>query len=427
MSALSQQQQQSTQVQQPSQQQGAQQGPVPEAAAFGAGNAVDFQSAYGNEAVAGMVGVEGTGLDAGAAGGDQEGGSFEKDEPQLAREIAVALERSGAALSGSGDWSAKVPPSLQADADRVVNGLADVDGYLASQLATLEKLHAAEERDESAIVEAILSTDDLLDRVDVATQLVQAYETLYYGSVAEVAGAACALAAFANVGADLLEMREKAQSAEETAQEAFASMQAAAQDIAEVNLQTAAQAGLMIAEDAAKTSILGATGPLGLPIVLALGLVCGFIGDKIDENLGTEPADLTNGIDSVAGDLSTHAGRITTVAEATDTFKPYAKSIGDKLGAFDKALLVFEGVEEGTAATKAFIEAATDYGVAQKALHDVCAEAEAVYNEQIPELLERLSEIPDLVEEAKAEATAAAAEIAGLEDIFGGDLYSPPA
>jgi hypothetical protein len=45
MSALAQQQQQSPQVQQPSQQ-ASQQGPAPEAASFGAGNAVDFQSAY---------------------------------------------------------------------------------------------------------------------------------------------------------------------------------------------------------------------------------------------------------------------------------------------------------------------------------------------------------------------------------------------
>ena len=234
------------------------------------------------------------------------------------------------------------------------------------------------------------------------------------------------MAAVANVGAGLPEMREKARQAEERSQQAFEAMKNAAQDIAEVNLQTSLQAGLMIAEDALKTSILGTSGPLGLPVVLALSVVFGMVDDKIDEKLGTEPLDLTNGLDSVAGELSTNAGRVTTVLEVVKPIKDHAKDIGGKLAAFDKARLVFEGIEEGTAATKAFVESSTDFAKAQHELHGVCSEAEALYNERIPKLLETLAEIPGMVEEAKADAEAAASTIAELEGCFGDELYAPP-
>ena len=417
-------QQSSAPTQQPHQSPELQPGPAPDLTSFVADSALSYQAAYGNDAVAGMaLGSTAQGLEAESSEG---GGSLDREEPELAASIRFALTQGSAALARSGEWSSRVPTSLQPDADRVVHGLADVDGYLLGLESTLRSLFQADERDEVALTAAIFAAEDLVVRVAIATEIVEAYETLYLGSIAEVAATALGLVGCAHIASAHQQRRDKALSAHERAEAAHAAMLAAAGDLVEVGVQTAAQSALQLCEDALTTAIFAQTGPFGLPVVGVLGRAFGWVDGKLDESLGVEPADLTAGLDGLVGDVNGHLGTIVTAAETVSSLESNAARIGAQLSQLDTALMALQVIEEGGAALAAFVASAKTYREARAELQEVCAEAEALFQQQLPQVVGALQSLPALVAAAQQDAARASNTIAALEGHYGDGLYAPP-
>jgi hypothetical protein len=107
-----------------------------------------------------------------------ERGDFAREEPQLARWFRQALQDSRAAIESQGAWGDRVPASLRADADAVFDGHCELDGHAMNLQEVLRAAFAAEERDDVLLADAIHAAQDLLERLEVSTELLHAYDAL---------------------------------------------------------------------------------------------------------------------------------------------------------------------------------------------------------------------------------------------------------
>ena len=151
-----------------------------------------------------------------------------------------------------------------------------------------------------------------------------------------------------------------------------------------------------------------------------------WVDGKLDESLGVEPADLTAGLDGLVGDVNGHLGTIVTAAETVSSLESHAARIGAQPSQLDTALTALQVIEEGGAALAAFVASAQTYREARAELQEVCAEAEALFQQQLPQVVGALQSLPALVAAAQQDAARASNTIAALEGHYGDGLYAPP-
>ncbi len=430
MSALAQQQQQSPQVQQPSQQ-ASQQGPAPEAASFGAGNAVDFHSAYGNEAVMGMAGVEAAGVDAGSQGaqsqsehrdGESMGGELADKDPALASSVDAARAKGTAAHEAANGWASCVPPEHASYVNERVFGLGALVGYL--QDAVQDANDALSSGDEASFSEARFVLLELIERVDVATSIVDVCDQFYQAS--ELGMTTHQLA---EIHETLLNMERLHASVDEynaelkRAEDAQLALMDGMSDFVEAGLQAQLMNGA-----AALNTLRGVMEPALGPQSL-VGKLLGALGGKdlaarFDGALGTNPesavveaVDKASAAISLATVTATMGGAVLPKGALVDLvavlslFKAMANTI--------KAL-----IEQGYAlahmleATSTLLDA---LGACQR-LHE---EIEDLTERELQALTCSLEGLPDGLALAQGLADSAAAELATLEGIHGGGLYDP--
>jgi hypothetical protein len=232
-------------------------------------------------------------------------------------------------------------------------------------------------------------------------------------------------AGLANTGAEVLDIRSRAMQAWLDAENARDDLEAAALDVAELVLQEIVQAGLAAAQDALQKGAITTFGPLGLPLVGMLHVTFGLMDGAVDERLGTDPVDLTDGLGDVAAEFSSKAGLLRTAAETVEELAPVTKVLNDAMGDFDAFVGRLGPLQEELTVAVELLVAAKVYQDAMEVLTASYAEVETLYQETLPRNLEAIESIPDLVEQAKEEAAVAAIRIDDLSNLYD-DLYAAP-
>jgi hypothetical protein len=433
MSTMSQ-QQQSPQVQQPTQQQGAQQqGPVPEAGAFGKGNAVEYQGAYGNGAVAGMAGVEGGKQEQASAAqsveaegeyreGECMGGDLAEKDPALASMVDAALARGRTAHEGASGWANSVPPEHGAYVNERVFGLAALLDYLHD--ATADAQASLEAGDDLGFGEAREALLVLGEKVETAASIVDACEQFYGASELQMT-----THQLAEVHETLLDMARLHDAVDEynaslqRADDARVALMDAGSDFVEAGLQAQLMNGA-----AALNTLRGLMQPAMGP-QSSLGKLVGALGGgslaaRFDGALGTNPESAAiDAIDKASAAIS--LATLTATARGQVLPKGALVDLVAVLSLFKAMANTIKAMIEQGYAIAHMLDATTELVDALGACQELHLEIKNLSERELQALTCSVETLPEGLELAKGLADSAAAEIASLEARHGGTLYDP--
>ncbi len=397
------------------QSQTAKQGPAPEPASFGVGNAVEFQEGYGNSAVAGMAGQEG-----GQSGADREGQTLEEYDAELASDIYNTTEWGEAALQSVSGWVHHVPDSLAADANTAIAGLEDLLSDLgASESELRDAVMAGDE--ESILTLEVRAIDQLL-RLEVATELVEEYGLLYTGAVAELFATILSVVAVIHLLQEFQGIKSRGIVALNAQKEALLNMTDAVAELGEVVVQAGLQVVIAEAQTALVVAAL-ASGPAGIVAVVPVLVLGGVLSSFVDAKLGTSPPETLPGLTKLAGDASTGVGLASSVVDKLRDV-PAAKVMGGHCTIFGAALVGIDTHQEGKEALKGFLAGGQEYLVALTAQEQFLAEIEEFRDVKMVKVMAFLERLPGMVEAAQAQASLSVENIAALKALYGDALYA---
>jgi hypothetical protein len=402
---------------------------VPEAGAFGAENAVEYQGAYGNGAVAGMAGVEGAGVEesVGAEREQREGecageGLADRD-PALAARVDAALAGGIASGNDAGAWSDVVPASHRSAVDTKVFGLSSLCDFLLDAVSDAEA--CLKDGDDEGFAECVYVLEQLSEKTLVATQLVEAYRQFYEGTdLTSLAMTGRSLGEHIDALADFERLHQEAVEATQQLADAKSAIGQALVDIAEVNLQGMLQTALAVLMDTVIIPGSVVCGP-GAPVCATMAVLGGAAADMaIDDALGTEPQGVAEGLLGVVGAADTTKSAVeaaktaASLMDGPDVAAKFVPGLGQALTAIDC-------VREAKEAHKAILQAIADAFGAVEELQRIGEESERLREEALGSVVKTLEELPDSLKVAAALADSAAAEIADIESAHGGNLYDP--
>ena len=297
-----------------------------------------------------------------------------------------------------------------------LDGLDTLDTSLEGCVLDVED--ALHEGNEAEVNTLLGVAEDLTDRLGVSYAIVEAevemYDLLRLNGIQElskgVGALVTGLAIASKNSQSLLTLRAVAEQKE--------ILQSAMQEGLEAAAQTAVQAAIMSLE-ASLTTALRAAGPAGWLAAFVAHQHLGAASDWVDEQLGTEPHALAEGLRGTAAELSGESSYWADAAKDAGLNVPGA----DVLGKVSDITTVLDGVVEmGTAAEKAYR--------ASVRLQELMPQVPGAIQE-LNEAAQSAGELVPMIEQLEAELGARiedaelwGAIITDLDTLYGDSLYA---